>query len=182
LDRSTLPKTRVELKLHRKSLTRMVCICTYPCNLDPPQPWLLALRVRQSGRPRMMDDAFCRAMSHKILQCSCRSVALEPRSVIAGLMRHHCRARCSPMQNERPIPPLGPDRGRAIPIAKRSQRGARANITIHFASARHVQVNPTHHSCQPAGLSPAPASWTLRGIYLPRRRHLEENRRMLWSH
>jgi len=44
-----------------------------------------------------------------------------------------------------------------------------------------VQVNPTHNSFQPAGLSPAPASWALRGIYFPRRRHLEDNRRMLWS-
>ena len=59
---------------------------------------------------------------------------------------------------------------------------ARANIAISFRfDTPRAGESDSFRTCQPAGLRPAPTSWSLRGIYFPRRRHLEDNRRGLWS-
>ncbi len=64
---------------------------------------------------------------------SCRAVAREPALGNCGFdaPSTDCRGRGSPMRDGRPISPLGPDRERVIPIAKRSQR-VRANTAISF--------------------------------------------------
>jgi len=84
----------------------------------------------------------------------------------------------------RPIPPLGPDRERAIPIAKHSQWGggrARANTAISFrfdATCGRIRLIPYLST---RGATPCAKVVVTSGDLLSTTPHLEDNRRGLWS-
>jgi hypothetical protein len=114
------PKRVVELKLHRKSLTRVVCICTYSYNVSILYNfgfWRSACDIR-GGMTMVMHSVM---HSHTPVFMPLRSsrtslgyCSFDAPSFMSGV--HRCRmgvrSRCLD------------HRGLAIPIAKRSQRRA----------------------------------------------------------
>lgn len=83
-------KRVVELKLHRKSLTRMVCICTYSYNVSNFGFWRSACDIRPA-KMIMMIIVIHSVMHSCTKSCSVhgrRSVARELRSGTVVLMRH----------------------------------------------------------------------------------------------